>query len=240
MLLPLGCVQPSLAPRIDAATARVFDAVGIELVVEKGAGCCGALPFHLDDPRGAREIARRNIDAWWPRLESGAEAIVLNASGCGIMVHDYGRLLKDDPEYAWRAKRVSERARDVAEVLAECTAQLKDRMVDRPAERVVFHPPCTLQHGLQIRGTVEAVIAPLGAGIMPVAHGQPCCGSAGAYSILQPRLASALRDRKVATLLAERPDVILSANVGCIAHLAAGSPVPVRHWIEWVDERIAP
>jgi glycolate oxidase iron-sulfur subunit len=239
MLLPVGCVQPALAPNIDAATARVCDALGIELLAVPGAGCCGALRFHLDDPQGALETARRNIDAWWPQLEAGAEGLLINASGCGAMIREYGRLLREDPAYADRAARLSELTFDLAEVLPVQADALRSRLGPQLPQRVVFHPPCTLQHGQRIRGTVEALLGALGAEVLPFAGGQLCCGSAGAYSLLQPKIAGQLRDQKLAALTASQPDVILSANVGCITHLAGGSAVPVRHWIEWLDARLA-
>ena len=240
MLLPVGCVQPALAPNIDAATARVCDAVGIEVGALPGAGCCGALPFHLDDPQGARAAARRNIDAWWPQLDAGTEALLVNASGCGLMYREYGRLLSDDPAYAGRAARLSALALDLAEVLSAHVEQLRSRLLPGTPQRVVFHPPCTHQHGLRIRGAVESLLASLGAEVLPFEGSHLCCGSAGAYSLLQPAIAGQLRDQKLAALTAPRPDVILSANIGCIMHLASGTAVPVRHWIEWLDDRLAP
>jgi glycolate oxidase iron-sulfur subunit len=239
MVLPVGCVQPALAPNIDAATARVCDAIGIELVVPPGAGCCGALPFHMDDRQGALDAARRNIDAWWPQLEAGAEGLLINASGCGAMIQEYGRLLRDDPAYAARATRLSALAFDLAQVLPAQVDVLRSRLAPQPPQRVVFHPPCTLQHGQRIRGVVESLLVALGADVLHFDGGHLCCGSAGAYSLLQPKIAGQLRDQKLAALSAPRPDVILSANVGCITHLAGGSLVPVRHWIEWLDARLA-
>jgi glycolate oxidase iron-sulfur subunit len=239
MLLLTGCVQPSMAPNINAATARVFDAVGIELLVAAGSDCCGAVRHHTDDPGGALNDARRNIDAWWPHIESGVEAIVMNASGCGAMTREYGHLLRLDPLYSAKASRVSALVRDVAEVLPALLAPRLPQLVRGRAERVVFHPPCTLQHAQRIRGVVEAVLRECGAQVMPVKDSHLCCGSAGTYSLLQPALSGQLRDRKLETLLAGAPETILSANVGCIAHLGAKAPVTVQHWIEWVDARLA-
>jgi glycolate oxidase iron-sulfur subunit len=239
MLLPQGCVQPALAPNIDAATARVCDAVGIELVAVTGAGCCGALPFHLDDHESARRAARRNIDTWLPLLDGGAEALLVNASGCGVMYREYGRLLGDDPAYADAAVRLSALALDPVEVLSAHAQELGSRPSPGPPQRVAFHPPCTHQHGLRIRGAVESLLAALGAEVLPFEGSHLCCGSAGAYSLLQPAIAGRLRDQKLAALSAARPDVILSANVGCITHLAGGGgSVPVLHWIEWLDGRL--
>ena len=234
MLLPPGCVQPSLAPEIDAATAHVLDALEIEAVVPTPA-CCGAVRHHLGDD--ALDDIRRTIDSWWPHIESGVEAIVMNASGCAAMVKEYAHVLRNDPGYARKAARIAGLTRDLAEVLPEHVAQLAQQ-ARRREERVVFHPPCTLQHAQRVRGSVEKILESLGAVVLPVADSHLCCGSAGTYSILQPALADELRERKLAALQVPRPDVILSANVGCIVHLAGASDVPVRHWIEWIAARL--
>jgi glycolate oxidase iron-sulfur subunit len=239
VLLLAGCVQPAMQPNINAATARVLDALGIETVVPAGAGCCGAIRHHLEDLDGSLDDARRNIDAWWPQLEAGAEAIILNASGCGSMVKEYGYLLRGDPGYAMKARRVSEAARDLAEWLPAEVSRLPVQVAPAPGQRLAFHAPCSLQHGQQVRGAVESLLAALGAQVVPVAEPHLCCGSAGTYSVLQRHLSQPLRDRKIEALTAAGPEVILSANIGCIVHLAAKSPVPVRHWIEWLDERLA-
>ncbi|MFO1427459.1 MAG: glycolate oxidase subunit GlcF [Steroidobacteraceae bacterium] len=240
MLLLAGCVQPGLAPGIEAATRRVLDALGIECCVPPAAGCCGAIRQHLDDARGALEEARRNIDAWWPLVEAGAEALVVNASGCGVMVREYGHLLRDDPAYAARATRIAALACDLAELVQRELPQLAALAVRTavPA-RIAFHPPCTLQHGLRIVGVVEAILAALGAQLRPFPDAGQCCGSAGTYSLLQAPLAERLRQAKIAALEHSGADLVLSANVGCIEHLAGAARLPVRHWIEWVDERIA-
>jgi glycolate oxidase iron-sulfur subunit len=234
MLLPPGCVQPSLAPEIDAATAHVLDALHIETVIPPPA-CCGAIHHHLGDD--ALDGIRRTIDSWWPHIESGVEAIVLNASGCAAMVKEYAHLLRHDTAYAPKAARIAELARDLAEVLPAHVDRLAQQ-TGRREERVVFHPPCTLQHAQKIRGSVERILEAFGAVVLPVADSHLCCGSAGTYSILQPEVAEELRDRKLAALQVPRPDVILSANVGCIVHLAGASEIPVRHWIEWVAARL--
>jgi glycolate oxidase iron-sulfur subunit len=239
MLLLAGCVQPAMAPNINAATLRVFDALGIELVVPPAAGCCGAIRYHLNDHDGGLADARRNIDAWWPQIEAGCEAIVMNASGCGMQVKEYGHLLRHDAKYADRAKRVSELTKDIAEVLPIMAESIRSKLKPEAGSRVVFHSPCTLQHGQQIRGEVEALLAALGAEVLPVGESHFCCGSAGTYSVLQPDLAYRLRDRRLGHLEAPAPEAILSANIGCITHLASGTERPVRHWIEWLDERLA-
>ena len=237
MLLLAGCVQPALAPNINAATARVFDALGIEVLTVARAGCCGAIRHHLDQQAAAREDMRRNIDAWWPAIEAGAEAILVNASGCGTMLKDYGVLLRADPAYAAKAARISALARDLCEVLPPLVAALAPRLGPAVSTGVVFHPPCSLQHGQQLRGVVEGMLVALGAQVLPFADAPLCCGSAGTYSLLQPAVSATLRERKLAALTAPRPEVILSANIGCLTQLSGGA-TPVQHWIEWLDERL--
>ncbi|MBS0595133.1 MAG: glycolate oxidase subunit GlcF [Proteobacteria bacterium] len=245
MLLLRGCVQPALMPNIDSATARVLDAAGIQALVADGAGCCGAIRAHLGDAEGGLADMRRNIDAWWPLVEGltkagRVEAIVVNASGCGVTVKDYGHALRHDPDYAQRAARVALLARDPSELLPELVAALKARVVP-PAEaaRLAFHPPCTLQHGQQLRGGVEAGLRALGFEVQLAAmEAHLCCGSAGTYSVLQPLLATQLRDRKLANLAPIDAQVIVSANIGCIQHLQSGTATPVRHWIEVLDEAL--
>lgn len=238
MLLLAGCVQPSLAPNIDRATARVLDALGVEVLIAPGSGCCGGLRRHTDDPDGALAQARRNIDAWWPELEAGAETILMNASGCGAIVREYGHLLRHDAKYAHKAARVSELTRDLAEVVPALLAPRLPLAASGTAGRVAFHPPCTLQHAQRIRGVVEGLLRDCGAEVVAFKDGHLCCGSAGTYSLLQPSLAEQLRERKLSALMAAQPHTILSANVGCIAHLAGNSPVTVSHWIEWLDARL--
>lgn len=245
MLALAGCVQPALAPTINAATARVLDRLGIELFEDDGAACCGALRFHLNDQTGARVDMRRNIDAWWPHVESGIEAgieaIVVTASGCGVQVRDYGHALAADAAYAEKAARISELCRDPADILAAERDGLLARLkgVQAGRGRLAFHSPCTLQHGLKIRGVVEELLAAAGFSLTPVADAHLCCGSAGTYAVLQPDLAGRLRDNKLAALMAGAPQVIATANIGCLTHLQAGCPVPVRHWIELIDEALS-
>jgi glycolate oxidase iron-sulfur subunit len=241
VLLLNSCTQGALAPSIDAATARVLDAIGIEALIDPRSGCCGAIRHHLGDPRGALANARRNIDAWWPRLESGAvEALVLNASGCAALVRDYGPLLAQDPAYAGKARRVSAAARDLGEFLAPEQAALARRTGGAlPAQRVALHKPCSQQHALRCADQTEELLRKLGAELLPVEEAHMCCGSAGTYSLLQGELAQTLRARKLKCLRAAKPDLILSANIGCITHLAAASDIPVWHWIEWVDRALA-
>ncbi|HTN49122.1 MAG TPA: glycolate oxidase subunit GlcF, partial [Burkholderiaceae bacterium] len=232
MILLEGCVQPAMAPNINTSTARVLDALGIEVLRPAQAGCCGAIRYHLDDHSGGLDDARRNIDAWWPLIEGGAEAIVMNASGCGLQVQEYGHLLARDPAYAARAERVSALTRDVAEVLSGFGEELKGRLGASLDGNVVFHAPCTLQHGMKVR-SVEALLTSLGARVAAAGEAHFCCGSAGTYSVLQAELATELRDRRLGHLQASTPEAILSANIGCITHLQSGTDTPVMHWIEW-------
>ena len=238
MLLLDGCVQPSMAPNINTATARVLDALGVQLVVAPRAGCCGAIRHHLNDQDGARDDMRRNIDAWWPAVEAGAEAIVMTASGCGATVKEYGHLLALDPAYAEKAARIAALTRDLSEILPPFEAQLQQRLSGKITRRVAYHPPCTLQHGQQIRGKVESVLRAVGVDVRLCVDSHICCGSAGTYSVLQPEMALALRDNKLAHLAATRPEEIVSANIGCLTHLQSGTTTPVRHWIELIDEAL--
>ena len=260
VLMLMGCVQPTMMPNINSATARVLDAAGIQTLVADGAGCCGAIRTHLGDQAGGLDDMRRNIDAWWP-LVSGAtsegtvEAIVMNASGCGVTVKEYCHALAADPAYAAKARRISELTRDLSELLPDIVEALRPRLAlprlarepvggapSSPARRVVslaYHPPCTLQHGQQLRGGVETHLNALGFDVQAaVDEAHLCCGSAGTYSVLQPRLAHALRDRKLANLSALAPQVIVSANMGCIQHLQTGTTTPVKHWVEVLDEAL--
>lgn len=239
VLLLNGCVQPALLPSIDAATARVLDAVGVQAIVDARSGCCGAIHYHLDAQAQARDAARRNIDAWWPHIELGIEAIVINASGCGAMVKEYAHLLRDDAGYHDKAERVGALTRDLSEFLHASQQALAAQVrlpPDSPLRRIAFHPPCTLQHTQKIRGVVEGILTTLGAELVPIADAHLCCGSAGTYSLLQPRLSTQLRDRKLETLQRARPAMILSANIGCLVQLENAAEIPVRHWIEWVDQ----
>ena len=225
--LVTGCVQPALAPGIDAAAARLLDALDMEAIPV--AGCCGALALHLDDEDGARAAARRTIAACEKALDAGAEAVVSSASGCAVMLKDYARLLAGDGAWARRARRVADAARDLSEVIHAERRHLAPAARPR---RIAFQAPCTLQHGQRLDGMVEAILEQLGHELVPVAAPHLCCGSAGAWSVLHPRLAADLRRQKLDTLLAAGPEQIVTANVGCLHHLRAASPVPVVHWVE--------
>lgn len=241
MLVLAGCVQPTMAPDINAATARVLDRLGIQLVEAVRAGCCGALRYHLNEQDAGLNDMRRNIDAWWPCIEQDAEAIVMTASGCGVMVKEYGHLLQHDPRYAAKAKRVSALTKDICEVLAEERAPLQPALAspwpDNLPRRIAFHPPCTLQHGQKIRGVTEQLLTAAGFELQPVMDAHLCCGSAGTYSVLQPELSKQLRQNKLKNLEATEPDAIATANIGCLTHLQAGTANTVKHWIELLDVR---
>lgn len=233
VLMLEGCVQPGLSPNTNAAAARVLDRLGISVIPAPDAGCCGALDYHLDAQATGLDRARRNIDAWWPHLENGAEAIVQTASGCGAFIKDYGHLLERDPIYAARARRVSELALDLVQVLAD---EPLERVCTATDQRIAFHCPCTLQHAQRLGGAVEAVLTRLGFNLTAVPDSHLCCGSAGTYSITQPELARQLRDNKLNALESGHPDVIATANIGCQNHLNSAGRTPVRHWIELVDQ----
>ena len=236
MVALAGCVQPSMAPSINAAAARVLDRVGISLIEAKGATCCGAVPFHLNYQHDALGYVKANIDAWWPHVEAGAEAIVITASGCGTMVADYGHLLRDDPAYAEKGARIAALAKDISEVVAAEHSAIEAQVAGRTRTAVAFHAPCSLQHGLKIRGVVESILMRAGFELTPVPDAHLCCGSAGTYSILNPEISKDLLRGKVQALETGRPELIATANIGCLSHIQAGTALPVRHWIELLDE----
>jgi glycolate oxidase iron-sulfur subunit len=242
MLILEGCVQPGMLPNINSATARVLDALKIQLISVPNATCCGALRYHLNDQSGGLENAKQNIDAWWPLVEQGVEAIVMTASGCGLMVKDYGHLLVNDSLYATKAKKISELTKDIAEILPSLQNELVQLIGSDQKPGVVYHPPCTLQHGQQIRGKVEGLLSGLGIGVRLCSDSHLCCGSAGTYSVTQPELSEQLRKNKLTHLNAaceeSGANVIVSGNIGCIAHLQQDD-TPVLHWIEIVDQLIS-
>ena len=240
VLMMAGCVQPAMMPTIDAATVRVLDSIGITARFVQGASCCGALNFHLDDQDTALDQMRANIDAWWPWVSSGrVEAIIMNASGCGGTVKEYAHHLRHDPVYGPKAQQVVDAVKDVAEIVAPHVEALKAKInPSRLPARTAFHPPCTLQHWQGLRPMTERLLSDLGLALQPFNETHLCCGSAGAYSVLQPEIAGKLRDRKLEHIQRAQPDMIVSSNIGCIGHLQSGSSTPVRHWIEVVDEAI--
>jgi glycolate oxidase iron-sulfur subunit len=241
MLVLQGCVQPGLKPNINAATARVLDRIGISLIAENRAGCCGAVAHHLNDHDDGLNAMHRNIDAWIPHLDAGVEAIVMTASGCGVMVKDYGWQLRDDPAYAAKAARVSAVTKDISEVLVAEHEALKPLTAHTSslAKRIAYHPPCTLQHGQKLSGGVEALLTQAGFELTSVAEKNLCCGSAGTYSILQPEIAGQLKTRKLGHLQAGEPEMIVTGNIGCLTHLQSGTAIPVRHWVELLDGALA-
>jgi glycolate oxidase iron-sulfur subunit len=232
VLILEGCVQPGLSPNTNAATARVLDRLGISVLPSREAGCCGAVDYHLDAQAAGLDRARHNIDAWWPAIENGAEAIVQTASGCGAFIKDYGHLLRSDPAYADKAQRVSALARDLVEVLRDEPLETLGIHSD---QRLAFHCPCTLQHAQKLGGAVEALLTHLGFNLTPVPDGHLCCGSAGTYSLTQPELSRQLRDNKLNALESGHPEIIVTANIGCQSHLDGAGRTPVRHWIELVE-----
>jgi len=245
MLVLTGCVQPAMAPSINAATARVLDRLGISLITAANAGCCGAIPHHLNDAHAGHAMMKRNIDVWWPAIDAGAEAVVVTASGCGTMVAEYGHMLRHDPAYASKAARVSELFRDVSQVIASEQAALTTLLKSRPPAnklRVAFHSPCSLQHGLKIKGVVEALLREANVELTPVPDGHLCCGSAGTYSLLQPELSQQLLSNKVRALESGKPEIVVTANIGCLAHIEGGlkaaGGTPIQHWVELLDRQL--
>jgi len=232
VLMLEGCVQPGLSPNTNAATARVLDRLGISITPGREAGCCGAVDYHLDAQAAGLNRARRNIDAWWPSIEQGAEAIVQTASGCGAFIKEYGHLLSSDPAYADKAKKVSALAKDLVEVLRD---EPLETLAISSSQRVAFHCPCTLQHAQKLGGAVESVLTRLGFNLTAVPDSHLCCGSAGTYSLTQPELSRQLRDNKLNALESGKPEVIITANIGCQTHLNGAGRTPVRHWIELVE-----
>ena len=234
MLVLEGCVQSTLAPSINAAAARVLDRLGISLIRAPQAGCCGALSYHLSAREEGLGFMRRNIDAWMPYLDQGVEAIVMTASGCGVMVKDYAAALQHDPAYAEKAARIAAMTFDLAEVLAREDLSL---LPTGRGRRIAIQSPCTLQHGQPLQGLVEGILNSLGFALAPVANPHLCCGSAGSYSILQPDLSLRLLNGKLAALEAGKPECIATANIGCLTHLQSGTNLPVVHWVELLDFR---
>ena len=237
-----GCVQSSIAPNINAAAANIVDKLGFTAIMGKKASCCGAVTHHLNDQDLAMNQIRTNIDAWWPLISNGAEAIVMTASGCGVMVKDYGYLLKDDSEYSQKAKRISEITLDLSEFVLKNAKKLRNQAVPSAKEdekiTVAFHSPCTLQHGQQTRGVIEEILDNAGFSLTSPPEQHLCCGSAGTYSILQPKLSAQLLKNKISALMSGSPDIILTANIGCLTHLQSGTSLKVKHWAEIINEKL--
>lgn len=237
VLLLGGCAQQVLNPGIDAAARVVFDRLGMRLDHLPGVDCCGALHYHLGDEPTALRIARANLDAWWPAIEAGAEAVMATASGCGMQLRAYAEILADDPAYADKARRMVALVRDPLELVD--AARLAGQ-VEGGGERIAVQTPCTLQHGQRLNGRIEQLLAALGWQVLPAAEGHLCCGSAGAYSVLEPEMSRGLRTRKLDNLMSAGPTQIVTANIGCQLHLAAEAPVPVRHWLEVLAAALTP
>lgn len=233
MIVLEGCAQPSATPNTNAAAARVLDRLGISLVVAPKAGCCGAVSYHLGAHDEGLDFMRNNIDAWWPAIENGVEAIMISASGCGASVKEYGHLLRLDERYADKAERVSLLAQDLSEVLLK--EDLSKLSLQKTQQRIALHIPCSLQHGLGLPDHVETIFTNAGFDLADTKEKHLCCGSAGTYSILQPEMSKKLRARKLDALTGDQPDVIATANIGCQLHLEGGATVPVKHWIELLD-----
>jgi len=238
MIILEGCVQPALSPDINSATARVLHRLGISLIRPKSAGCCGAVNQHLADEDNALVFMKRNIDAWWKDLESGVEAIVITASGCGAMVKDYAHHLRDDKDYADKAKKISALCKDISEVIADEDYKklITSNAPKSTLPRISWHPPCTLQHGQKVNGVVEKILGDCGFDLLPVMDSHLCCGSAGTYSILQPEISQKLQINKITNLQKNKPEMIVTGNIGCQTHLQEASNVPVIHWIHLLDQ----
>jgi len=234
MIVLQGCAQSVTTPNTNSAAATLLNKLGIELIFANEAGCCGAVNHHLSAHEEALFFMRKNIDAWWPLINQGAEAIVITASGCGVMVKEYAQLLKHEPDYADKAQKIGELAKDISEILTE--EHLTKDNFKIPAKKIVFQSPCSLQHGQQLNGVVESLLTKYGFTLNPVENAHLCCGSAGTYSILQKELSQQLLDNKLRALEKDSPDIILSANIGCQLHLQSQSNVPVKHWIELMNE----
>ncbi len=236
VILLQGCVQPAMLPNINIATEKVLDHIGIGVIQVNAAQCCGAISHHLNKHEFALQTMRNNIDAWWPHIEKGCEAIISNASGCGVMLQDYAQQLADDPRYAEKAKTVSSLAKDISQIITPVDT---DKLTLRKPHTVAFHAPCTLQHGLRLKMHVENLLELMGMELVPVNDSHLCCGSAGTYSILQPELSAQLKQRKLTHLLANKPEYIVTANIGCQHHLQSGTNLPVLHWVELIAENLS-
>ena len=238
MLVLDGCVQPTLEPNINYATACVLDRLGISLVKSDQAGCCGAVAYHLNQQADGLDYMRRNIDAWWPFVESGVEAIVMTASGCGTTVKEYGHMLQNDAVYVEKAARISALAKDISEVItaeADGFAKIVEPR-NKSNQKIAYHPPCSLQHAQKLKNIVEPLLVKMGYELTPVPDSHLCCGSAGTYSLLQPELSQRLLKNKIDNLNFGKPTLIATANIGCQSHIQSATQLPVRHWIELVAE----
>jgi glycolate oxidase iron-sulfur subunit len=236
MIVLQGCAQSTVTPNTNSATARVLNKLGIDLITATEAGCCGAVSHHLSAQEEGLNFMRRNIDAWWPLIEQGAENIVITASGCGVMAKEYGELLKHDKEYSAKAKRISELCKDICEIINQ--QKISNDQFKTDNLKIAFQSPCTLQHGQQLDGVVEKILSSAGFELVEIEDKHLCCGSAGTYSILQAKLSQQLLDNKLQSLQQNAPDIIATANIGCQLHLLSKSKTPVKHWIELLDSAL--
>jgi glycolate oxidase iron-sulfur subunit len=224
-----GCVQSALQPSINEAAIRLLNRHGVEVVVTGGESCCGSLTHHMGKEADALSRARRSIDAW---LEADVEAVIVTASGCGTTIKDYGHMLRLDPAYAEKARRVSAMAKDISEYLVE----LKLPETAAPERlTVAYHSACSMQHGQNIRSEPKALLSAAGFAVRDVPEGHLCCGSAGTYNILQSEIATRLRDRKIANIESTKPDIIATGNIGCITQIAGATNIPIMHTVELLD-----
>ncbi|MAS81572.1 MAG: glycolate oxidase iron-sulfur subunit [Legionellales bacterium] len=235
VILFAGCVQPVLAPEINDSVTKVLDVLGVSVIEIKNEQCCGALSHHLTAAEQALSFMRKNIDLYWPVIEQGVEAIIVSASGCGVHIKDYGYLLREDQEYALKAAKISTMTKDISEFMSEF--ELEDLKIDNSIN-VAFQSPCTLQHGQKLSGITESLLQRLGFTLAPILDADLCCGSAGVYSLLEKNISNKLQDKKIESLMQGEPELILTANIGCLKHLQRNSPVPVKHWIEEVAASI--
>ena len=238
VILVEGCVQPALTPATNAATRYVLDKLGITSITVKNEGCCGAIDYHLAASQSAITRIKNNIDSWWPFIEEGVEAIISTASGCGSMIKDYGYILRQDAGYAEKAARVTALVKDISEILVG--ENLDEFMNNKQASNMnlVFHNPCSLQHGQKLNNLTENLLEKLGFKLTEVPDKVLCCGSAGTYSLLQAKISRQLLEKKVNALESGNPDVIVTANIGCQLYLQQATDVPVKHWIETVAGKL--
>ncbi len=235
VILFTGCVQPALAPGINQSVTKVLDVLGVSVVEIKNEQCCGALSHHLTETEQALSFMRQNIDLYWSAIEQGIEAIIVSASGCGVHIKEYGYLLREDKQYAAKAATIAAMTKDISEFVSGL--ELEKFKIDS-SRNVAFQSPCTLQHGQKLGGVTESLLQRLGFTLTPVPDAHLCCGSAGVYSLLEEDISNELRGNKLKNLMQGAPEIILTANIGCLKHLQQKSPVPVRHWIEEVAASI--
>jgi len=235
VILFSGCVQPAVAPEINQSVKKVLDVLSVSVVDIKNEQCCGALSHHLTETEQALSFMRQNIDLYWPEIEQGIESIIVSASGCGVHIKEYGYLLREDKQYAAKAAKISAMTKDISEFVSGFELE---KLRIKNTKHVAFQSPCTLQHGQKLNGVTENILQRLGFTLVPITDAHLCCGSAGVYSLLEEEISAQLRGNKIENLMREGPEMILTANIGCLKHLDQESPVPVRHWIDEVAASI--